>query len=236
MNAYINLQNVSLEYQVLSEYNKSLKYQTLSSLGANLVKKKHSISILALRNINLNIKPGTSLGITGLNGAGKTTLLKILSKIFYPTSGFLEINGQINSLLILNEGFDNNLTGKDLIKLKYLLQYNKLPNAKIIDEIKDLTELNNYFDLPVFTYSTGMLLRLLFCIQMSFDSEILILDEWLTVGDKNFRVKSDEMIKDKIKKNKILIIASHDENLIKNLCNKKIELTAGQITQSIDLL
>ena len=204
MKNFIKLENVNLKYTIYSENNKNLKYDLLS-IGGRLTKESKNIVVHALKDIFLDINEGSRIGLLGVNGSGKTTLLKVLSQIYQPTTGNIKCSGKINSMVSLNEGFDNNLTGKELTVYKYLLQFNQLPENKIIEEISEISELGDWFDLPVYSYSSGMLMRLLFAIQMSFDTDILIFDEWLSFGDKNFQTKCKDVILERLDKSKIFI-------------------------------
>ena len=228
MKTYIKLHNVNFEYLIYSEYSKNLKYEALS-LGSALKKNKSSLTVQALKNINLDIQEGSKIGLLGANGSGKTTLLRVLSQIYPPTSGKVLLSGNINSMITLNEGFDNNLTGRELTTYKYLLNYNAYPSEKVYDQIKEISELEDWYDLPLYSYSSGMLMRLLFAIQMSFQSDILLFDEWLSVGDRDFQLKCRDIINDKLTNNKIFVIASHNQELVNTICNVRIYLHKGEI-------
>jgi len=228
MKNFIKLEDVNLKYTLFSENKKSLKYNMLT-VGGRLSKENKNISVHALKNIFLDVKEGSRIGLLGVNGSGKTTLLKVLSQIYQPTTGTIKCSGKINSMISLNEGFDNNLTGKELTDYKYLLQFNEIPEQKIIDKIHEISELGDWFNLPVYSYSSGMLMRLLFAIQMSFDADILIFDEWLSVGDEQFQTKCRDIILERLDRSKIFILASHNAYLVNTICNVRIYIDKGSI-------
>lgn len=228
MKNFIKLEDVNLNYTIFSEKSKNFKHDILT-IGGNLKKSKKNLTVEALKNIFLDINEGSRIGLLGVNGSGKTSLLKVMSQIYYPTTGSVKYSGKINSMISLNEGFDNNLTGRELTVYKYLLQFNKIPSDKILDQINDISELGDWFNLPVYTYSSGMLMRLLFAIQMSFDADILIFDEWLSVGDEDFQTKCKDIILERLDRSKIFILASHNAFLVNTICNIRIYIDKGTI-------
>lgn len=228
MKNFIKLDDVSLKYTIFSEKSKNLKYD-LITVGGKLSKENRNLTVYALKNIFLDINEGSRIGLLGVNGSGKTTLLKVLSQIYQPTTGVAKYSGKINSMITLNEGFDNNLTGKELTVYKYLLQFNEIPKDNVVDQIKEISELGDWYNLPVYTYSSGMLMRLLFAIQMSFDADILIFDEWLSVGDEGFQSKCRDIILERLDKSKIFILASHNAFLVNSICNIRIYIDKGSI-------
>ena len=221
----IILKDVYLNYPVFSSDSRSFKKNVLSKIKSEKFKKNKSdiLHIQALKNINLKINEGDKIGIYGNNGSGKSSLLKIISGIYYPSNGIINVEGSINSLISLNAGFNENLTGKEnsIFKLK-LLGLKK-------DEIKNFSGLNEFFFLPIKTYSSGMLLRLSFSLSILCPHDILIMDEWLSVGDDKFQQQALSKINEIIQKSKILIIASQSKDVLEKLCNKIITLKDGII-------
>ena len=228
MKNFIKLEDVNLKYTIFNERMKNLKYD-LITVGGRLNKENKNVIVHALKNIFLDINEGSRIGLLGVNGSGKTTLLKVLSQIYQPTTGVVKYSGKINSMITLNEGFDNNLTGRELTVYKYLLQFNEIPKDKVVDQIKEISELGDWYNLPVYTYSSGMLMRLLFAIQMSFDADILIFDEWLSVGDEGFQSKCKDIILERLDQSKIFILASHNAFLVNSICNIRIYIDKGSI-------
>ena len=167
----------------------------------------------------------------GHNGSGKTTLLRVLCGIYPPTSGIVSIEGRVNALINIMFGVDYESSGRENIKLRGLLMgLSRRRINDIIDEVVDFSELNDFIDLPMRTYSSGMALRLAFAVATSIDTDILVLDEWLSVGDQEFTQKAEERLIGLISKAKILVIASHNEHLIDRTCTRKIMLEHGAIT------
>jgi len=222
---HIILQNVNLRYPIRTNRNSIRKQLIKGAFGKNI--KDNYIE--ALTNINLEIYEGV-YGLYGPNGSGKTTLLKIFSKIFEPSSGNVNISGSISSLINIHFGFNEELTGIENIITKLIIQ--KTPKSKIKDlsvKISHDTQLDNYLDLPLKTFSSGMRFRLAFFISKYLESDILLMDEWIAVGDQSIRDTVDNIIKDKISKSKITIIASHNLDRLKKVCNKIIYLEDGKI-------
>ena len=226
----IILKNVYLNYPVFSSDSRSFKKNVLNKIKSEKFKKNKSdiLHIQALKNINLEIKEGDRIGIYGNNGSGKSSLLKVISGIYYPSSGSINVEGRINSLISLNAGFNENLTGKEnsIFKLKLLGLKKDEINDKL-NEIKNFSGLNEFFFLPIKTYSSGMLLRLSFSLSILCPHDILIMDEWLSVGDDKFQQQALSKINEIIRKSKILIIASQSKNILEKLCNKILTLHDG---------
>ena len=226
------LKNVYLNYPVFSSDSRSFKKNFLNKIKSEKFKKNKSdiLHIQALKNINVEIKEGDRIGIYGNNGSGKSSLLKIISGIYYPSNGLINVEGRINSLISLNAGFNENLTGKEnsVFKLKLLGLKKDEINSKL-DEIKNFSGLNEFFFLPIKTYSSGMLLRLSFSLSILCPHDILIMDEWLSVGDDKFQKQALLKINEIIEKSKILIIASQSKNVLERLCNKILTLNDGII-------
>ena len=226
---HIILQNVQLNYPLRANRNSLRKELIKSTFGKNI--KVNYVE--ALTNINLEIYDGV-YGLYGPNGSGKTTLLKIFSKIFEPSSGNVNISGSISSLINIHFGFNEELTGIENIITKLIIQ--KTPKSKIKDLSKKIshdTQLDNYLDLPLKTYSSGMKFRLAFFISKYLESDILLMDEWIGVGDQALRDTVDNIIKDKISKSKITVIASHNLDRLKKVCKKIIYLEDGKIIKII---
>ena len=222
---HIILQNVHLNYPIRANRNSLRKELIKSTFGKNI--KDNYVE--ALSKINLEIYEGV-YGLYGPNGSGKTTLLKIFARIFEPSSGNVNISGSISSLINIHFGFNEELTGLENIIAKLIIQKN--PKNKIKDLSKKIsqdTQLDNYLNLPLKTYSSGMKFRLAFFISKYLESDILLMDEWIAVGDQALRDTVDNIIKDKISKSKITVIASHNLDRLKKICNKIFYLEEGRI-------
>lgn len=196
--------------------------------------KPHSAQkvLWALQNVSFEINKGDIVGLVGDNGAGKSTLLKILSRITSPTSGKITGTGHIISLLEIGSGFHPELTGRENIYLNgAMLGMRKLEITRQLNNILCFSELGRFIDMPVKRYSSGMYTRLAFAIASHLNSDILIIDEVLAVGDHAFQRKSiDKLQSLSIEQDKTIIMVSHNLQNIKSLCNREILLINGQIS------
>lgn len=190
----------------------------------------------ALKDLDIEIKKGDRIGIIGKNGAGKSTLLKILSRITAPTEGIIKIKGRVASLLEVGTGFHGELTGRENIYLNgAILGMKRHEVNRKIDEIIAFSEIEQHIDTPVKRYSSGMYVRLAFAVAAHLDSEILIADEVLAVGDASFQKKALGKMNDlSTGEGRTVLFVSHQMNAVKNLCNKGIILEKGRILYSND--
>ncbi|OBT13663.1 hypothetical protein A9264_15265 [Vibrio sp. UCD-FRSSP16_10] len=228
-NLVVELDDVSLVYTQAQSY--SLKKLFLSKHEREkVVKESNSFRKAALNNVNLKFYEGDIVGIVGRNGAGKSTLCKVLSGVLSPTKGKFKSTVDIGALLTLNSFFTRELSGLDNIYLAgALLGKNKKEIEDKISGIIEFSELKESISNPVETYSSGMVSRLAFSIATSFRSDILIIDEVLSVGDKYFRDKCLKRMKEIIKESKLIIIVSHSDSDIRNMCNRAIYLDKGTV-------
>ena len=232
MKSSIIADGLSVEFPIYENSNRSLKNAVFSlSTGGKIGKdaSHHSI-VSALNNLSFSFKDGERVGLVGHNGSGKTTLLRVLSGIYMPVRGRLKVTGKIASLIDVSMGLDPDATGFENIYLRGILDGLRPEKIKEkIDDIADFSDLGDYLNLPVRTYSSGMMLRLAFAISTSVEAEILIMDEWLSVGDASFSIKAAKRLQMLVGKASILVISSHDTNLIDRICNRKICLEHGRI-------
>ena len=225
----ITLENVFLNYPI-SDKNLSLRRNIIKGIFGSNIKKNY---IEALKKINLKLDKGV-YGLYGENGTGKTSLLKIVAGIYQPSSGKIEINGSVCSMININFGFNQELTGIENIELRLIVEGIKKDHRKnLIDIIKTETELGEYLYLPIKTYSTGMKFRLAFFTSLFIESDILLLDEWIGTADQKLRDKVDKLILERITKSKITLIASHNLDRLKKICNKIIYFEKGEILKII---
>jgi len=218
----IEINNISKEYH----FYKS----PVSRLKSLFFKGNHSQKFDVLHNINLNISRGETIGIIGENGAGKSTLLKIISGVLQPTHGDITIKGRVLSILELGVGLHPEFTGKENIFFYGdVLGFGRDFILSKLDEIIDFSELGDFIEKPIKTYSSGMLMRLAFSIISSFDPDIIILDEVLAVGDMYFQKKSLNRILEFKKKGKTIIFCSHDMYHIRMISDKVLWIKKGEI-------
>ncbi|MFT4116640.1 ABC transporter ATP-binding protein [Bradyrhizobium sp.] len=228
--ARIVLRDVSVSFPVMSFRDRSLRSRIVNAVTLRRsASRPHAVS--ALKDVNLDIRAGDRLGIIGANGAGKTTLLRVLAGIYHPTSGNVDVAGRCLSLFDLQAGFDEEATGyENIMRRGLVIGARRAEIDARRAEIADFTELGDRLDLPLRTYSSGMMLRLIFAVATSVEGEIVLLDEWIGVGDQQFRKKARERLDQIVAQAGILVLASHDIELIKSTCNRAILLQEGQIT------
>jgi len=230
----IRASNMSVEFQLFNNTHRSIKNAILNiSTGGKLAKYAgRTTGVRALDSVSFNISPGDRIGLLGHNGSGKTTLLRTLAGAYEPTSGTLEIDGRVASLLDITLGMDVDATGFENIYLRGIMMGLKRHEIESkIKEIGEFTELGEFLDMPIRTYSSGMHLRLAFAVSTSVQADIIIMDEWLSVGDSSFRDKASERLKSVVESASILVIASHDPSMVKNLCNRFFRLNHGQLLE-----
>jgi lipopolysaccharide transport system ATP-binding protein len=208
-------------------------YQLVTTVN-NRSEKSDAEYVWALNNINFEVKKGEVLGIIGRNGAGKSTLLKVLSKVTSPTKGNIKVNGRIASLLEVGTGFHPELSGRENIYLNGAILGMTKQEIKIkFDEIVDFSGVNNYIDTPVKRYSSGMYVRLAFAVAAHLESEILIVDEVLAVGDAEFQKKCLGKMSEVSKgQGRTVLFVSHNMAAVKELCTKGVMLNHGALNFS----
>ena len=194
-------------------------------MGSN---EQGHVVVKALHDICLDLKEGDRLGVLGPNGAGKSTLLRVISGVYAPTGGSIEVQGKVTSLIDLSLGMDSEATGIENIFLRgALLGYSRRWLSAKVEEIVDFAGIGDFIEMPLRTYSTGMQMRLAFSIATLQQPEILVMDEWLTVGDAEFQEKAQQRLSEIIKKTSILVIATHSPELVEQVCNRIIKLERG---------
>jgi ABC-type polysaccharide/polyol phosphate transport system ATPase subunit len=205
------------------------------TLVENIVKGKTE-RFWALRDVSITIKKGGRVGIIGPNGSGKTTLLKIIAGITTPTNGTVETNGKIVSLIDLEAGFHPDLTGEQNIYLNGMLLGMKKGGIKQkLDSIIAFADIGQFIDAPLFTYSSGMKLRLGFAVAVHANPEILILDEELSVGDKDFQKKAQEKIREFFSKEITIVVVTHNLDFIAETCQRVLQFQKGSLVRDGEL-
>ena len=209
-----------------------IREQGLSDRDPRLVwdKKKRLRGVRALHNLSFELRQGDRLAIIGRNGSGKTTLLQILAGIVAPSRGFIVYRGRITSLININLGVQPEASGHRNITLRGLASgYSHKQIEAKRQEIAEFSELGDFLNMPMSSYSAGMRMRLTFAIATAFNPEILILDEWLSAGDLTFKRKATERMQEFVSKAGILVLASHSRQLILDNCEKGLWLDGGTI-------
>ncbi|GAB3087883.1 ABC transporter ATP-binding protein [Cupriavidus yeoncheonensis] len=235
--ASIEFKDVCVDFPIYNASGRSLKKRLIQvatggQLGAN---EQGRVVVRALEGLNFSLKDGDRVGLLGHNGAGKSTLLRLLSGVYEPSSGTAQIKGDIGSLIDISLGIDPEATGRENIYLRGgLLGMTRAEIAKQIDAIIEFSELGDFVDMPLRTYSTGMHLRLAFAVSTIVRPEILLMDEWLSVGDEGFKHKAEARMAELVQSTNILVIASHSRELILHTCNRVIWLEHGKVRMDGD--
>lgn len=224
----IIVENVSLQFRMYHDGASSTK-----EYFANLFRKsthKSYTDFLALKDISLTIEDGERVGIIGRNGAGKSTLLRTISRIYEPTTGHVIVNGRVAPLLEIGAGFHPEFTGRENIYFNgSLLGYSKAQLLEIEDEVIDFAELREFIDTPVKYYSTGMYMRLAFSLATTVHPDVLILDELFVGGDAAFVRRGKERMNKMIDRSSVMVLVSHDQSLLRSLCDRIIWIDHGKV-------
>lgn len=223
-NIAIKVENVTKTFKLF--------YDKPSTLKERLVfwnKKKADVHTV-LKDISLDIKKGETVALIGVNGSGKSTLLKLMTKIIYPTRGKITTNGKLTSLLELGAGFHPDFTGRENIYFNAaIFGLTKQEIDKRLDTIIEFSELGDFIDSPVRTYSSGMYMRLAFSVAINVDAEILLIDEILAVGDQHFQDKCFEKLNELKDSGITIVIVTHSLESVKKLCNRAVWIYEGKI-------
>ncbi len=238
----IRVENVSKEYRLGAIGGATLKGEIQSALAKIFHKEDPNLKIgekahdknerfLALNDLSFDIKKGETVGIIGRNGAGKSTILKLICRVTAPTKGNIYLNGRITSMLEVGTGFHPELTGRENVYLNgAILGMSKAEIEKKFDEIVEFSEVGQFIDTPVKRYSSGMKVKLAFAVASHLDSEIMIMDEVLAVGDVAFQNKCiDRMKKVAEEEGRTILYVSHNMQTVKNLCSRCVVLSHGQV-------
>jgi ABC-type polysaccharide/polyol phosphate transport system ATPase subunit len=242
--AELTLENVSVSFPIYHGGSRSLKKSLLfRGSGGHLASDaSHRIVVEALRNVSTQIRAGDRVALIGSNGAGKTTLLRVMAGIYEPVTGTVKSCGRISPMFDTGLGIDNEISGYENIRMRGLiLGMTPQEIEEQMQDIVDFTELGDYLDIPVRTYSAGMMTRLTFAIATCFAPEILLMDEWIMAGDASFISKARHRIETFVAKASILVLASHSLETCRQFCNKAIWMdqgiikAAGPINQILDM-
>ena len=230
--AFIRLHDISVEFPIYTGSSRSLKKMLLNTTTQGNIARdaRDRVAVHALSDLNLRIEHGDRLALIGANGAGKSTLLRVLAGIYEPTGGRVHAQGRISALLTASVGLNFDLTGRENILMRGMyMDVHPRDMRQHIEEIAEFTELGYYIDMPVRTYSAGMVIRLCFAVATSMHPEILLMDEWLAAGDAAFLTKARRRMEDFVSGTSILVLASHSLPLLEEWCNRAVLLDHGRI-------
>lgn len=230
--AYIELKGATLDLPIYDVQGRSLKKKVLRMGRRNTIAEDNDgvIVVRAIDNVDLRLEKGDRIGLIGRNGAGKSTLLRMMAGIYAPTHGSVVSAGKVVPLLDISLGMDENSTGMQNIRLRGLLL--GMTDAEIRakhQSIAEFSELGDYLDLPLRTYSSGMRVRLAFAVSTAVDAEILLLDEVMGVGDASFMHKAEERLADLHSRAEIVVLAMHSNSEIRKVCNKALWMERGHV-------
>ncbi|HVZ29423.1 MAG TPA: ABC transporter ATP-binding protein [Asticcacaulis sp.] len=231
MSAIVSLHGVELSYPIYSIRAHSLRNTIANfAIGGTLLKDGQDIvHVRALSGVTFDLHEGDRLGIIGHNGAGKTTLLKVIAGIYEPDRGLVEVVGNISSMIDIGLGLDSTLTGREnILTMGRMRGFSTRQTLAKIPGIIEFSELGQYIDLPVKTYSAGMQARLVFAVATSLDPDVLLLDEWIGAGDASFHEKAKSRMEGILEKSRILVLATHNFTLVQAVCNKLVVLDGGR--------
>lgn len=233
----ISCRDLTLRFPVYGVDAKSLKkYVAKITVGGRLDRHHGATEVTALAGLNLELKAGDRLGLIGHNGSGKTTLLRALSGAYEPDEGAIEVEGRIAPLLDLNLGIDPSATGYDNIRLRGRIA--GLTSREVeerMDEIAEFSGLGPFLAMPVKTYSAGMQARLAFAAATAVEADVLLMDEWIAVGDADFQKLAHRRLLKLVERAGILVLASHDLELIRLYCNRVMRLEGGIASPVTDI-
>ena len=222
----IRCDNVSVTYRTAVE-----KKPTLKSAVRRLGRRERVVrEVKALKNVNFRVRPGAVYGVVGTNGAGKSTLMRTITGILPPTEGRVEVHGRVSTLLALGVGFNKELTGRENVVLGGMAA--GIPREAMEDKYEEIVrfaELEDFMDMPMRTYSSGMYARLGFSVAVHMDPDILVIDEALSVGDAKFRKKSSDKMKQLCAEDRTIVLVTHAMGTVKKLCDRAIWVHKGEI-------
>lgn len=220
----IKVRNVTKSFKLYSDKPNTLKERLVRG-------RKNKVEVhTVLKDINVEIKNGETVALIGVNGSGKSTLLKLMTKIIYPNKGTVETVGKLTSLLELGAGFHPDFTGRENIYFNAsIFGLTRKEIDKRVDSIIEFSELGEFIDSPIRTYSSGMYMRLAFSVAINVDAEILLIDEILAVGDQHFQNKCFDKLQELSRSDKTIVIVSHSLESTRKLCNRAIWINEGKV-------
>lgn len=236
--AHIIARDVHIIFPIYGAGSRSLKKTMVRAATGGLIARDAAdhVVVRALNGVSFELRDGDRVGLVGHNGSGKSTLLRALVGAYEPALGTISVEGRIASMLNIWLGIDLEATGHENIFLRGLVMgFRPREIEPLVDEIIEFSELGDYIHMPMRTYSSGMAMRLAFSISTCVSADILLMDEWLSVGDHDFSEKAKARLAALVQGAKIMVLASHDESLIRTNCNKIMHLSHGELT-SIEVI
>ena len=227
MSPIIRVEKVSRKFRIYSDKGTTLKERLLFK------KRRTYKEQIVLNNISFTVEKGEAVGLIGQNGCGKSTTLKLLSRIMYPEQGSIEVLGRVSSLIELGAGFHPDMSGRENIFINAsIFGLTRKEIEERLNAIIEFSELQNYIDNPVRTYSSGMYMRLAFSVAIHVSADVLLIDEILAVGDSNFQEKCFQKLKELNKNGLTIVLVSHDLGSVLNLCERALWLEQGMIYEN----
>lgn len=221
-----------VDFPVYGGQSRSLKNTFIRAATGGLLAKDAAdrLVVRALNKLSFDFQEGDRVGVVGHNGSGKSTLLRVIAGAYEPTGGTIQVTGELSAMLSITLGMDPEATGYENIFLRGVVMGLKPREIEpLVAEICEFSELGDYIHMPLRTYSSGMSTRLAFAISTCVPADIILMDEWLSVGDKDFSGKAQERLHKIIDQAKILVLASHDDQLVRKNCNNIMRLSHGEM-------
>src|SRR5574341_1285433 len=220
---YIRARDLHVQFAVYGVGSRSLKKSLLRAAtgGALATDAGETVVVKALDGVSLEVREGERIGLMGHNGSGKTTLLRVLAGAYEPVSGSLDVRGSVVSMLSITLGMDPDATGYENVFLRgAIMGLSRKATDAIVDQVVEFAGIGDYMYLPLRTYSSGMAMRLAFAISTLVSADIILMDEWINVGDAEFAAKVEQRLRELLGSAKIVVLASHDEALLKHHCTR----------------
>jgi len=235
----IKADSIVVEFPIYGSRSRSLKQTFIrAATGGRLGRDSADrVVVRALDRVTFDFRDGDRVGLVGHNGSGKSTLLRVIAGAYVPIAGSLEVSGKVASMLSITLGMDPEATGYENIFLRgAIMGLTTSETAALVDEIREFSELGEYIDMPLRTYSSGMSMRLAFAISTSMKADIILMDEWLSAGDLSFAAKAQRRLSELVEQAKILVLASHSPETVRTNCNKILRLDHGSVIGETSLV
>jgi len=232
MMSHIRADNIVIDFPIYGSRSRSLKNTVIRAAtgGALATDASERVVIRAIDHASFEWKEGDRIGLVGHNGSGKTTLLRAIIGVYEPLAGSIDVRGSVASMLSIQLGMEPEATGVENIYIRgAIMGLRRKEIDAFIDDVCEFSELGEYINMPVRSYSSGMAMRLAFAISTSANADIIVMDEWLSVGDESFAKKAQERLRQLVGQAKILVMASHSPDVIRANCNKVVRLDHGRI-------